>query len=37
MAKSSKYDMFSDLKTPADLSQYTLFRGTTDFFTTSAV
>lgn len=31
MPKNSKYDMFSDLKTPADLSKYTLFRGTTDF------
>lgn len=28
---STKYDMFSDLKTPTDLSGYTLFRGTTDF------
>ena len=25
------YNMFTDLKTPRDLTQYTLFRGTTDF------
>lgn len=28
---SNSYNMFSDLKKPADLTQYTLFRGTTDF------
>lgn len=28
---SKRYDMFTDLKTPTDLSGYTLFRGTTDF------
>lgn len=27
----AKYNMFTDLKTPTDLSKYTLFRGTTDF------
>lgn len=27
----SRFNMFSDLKTPTDLSKYTLFRGTTDF------
>lgn len=26
-----KYDMFTDLKTPRDITAYTLFRGTTDF------
>lgn len=26
-----KYNMFTDLKTPRDVSAYTLFRGTTDF------
>lgn len=26
-----KYNMFTDLKTPRDVSNYTLFRGTTDF------
>ena len=25
------YDMFSNLKTPRDITSYTLFRGTTDF------
>ena len=27
----NKYNLFTDLKTPRDLSAYTLFRGTTDF------
>lgn len=33
MAKTtdSNYNMFTDLKTPQDMTQYTLFRGTTDF------
>ena len=26
-----KFNMFTDLKTPRDVSKYTLFRGTTDF------
>ena len=26
-----KYNMFTDLKTPRDITRYTLFRGTTDF------
>ena len=28
---TGKYYMFKDLKTPADLQKYNLFRGTTDF------
>lgn len=31
LVNGSRFNMFSDLKTPVDLTGYTLFRGTTDF------
>lgn len=31
VAASSKFGMFTDLKTPKDITAYTLYRGTTDF------